>query len=140
VLNKQILEDDLLQKTERTSHEKTLNNEQRQRLSFLLVEGRNQRQIAESLNVYQSTINRELKQHCQKRADKPIKAQFCCDAKRPAKQKRTVLTPKRNKEIPFPLEKHWSPEQIAGRMTLEGKKDSFLQCLPNGERGSRVGR
>jgi IS30 family transposase len=101
-----------------------LSNEQRQKLSFLLGEGRNQRQIGESLNVHQSTISRELKRHRQRGVYNPINAQFCCDAKRTAKRKRTVLTPKRKKEIRFLLAKHWSPEQIAGRMTLEGKKIS----------------
>jgi IS30 family transposase len=79
-----------------------LSNEQRQKLSFLLVEGRNQRQMAESLNVHQSTVSRELKRHRQKGGYNPTKAQLCCDAKRTAKRKRTVLTPKRKKRDPIP--------------------------------------
>jgi IS30 family transposase len=48
-----------------------LSNEQRQKLSFFLGEGRNQRQIAESLNVHQSTVSRELKRHRQRGVYQP---------------------------------------------------------------------
>ena len=99
-------------------------NEQRQKLSFLFEEGRTQKQMAKKLGVHQSTISRELKRHCRKGVYNPMKAQLCCDANLTAKRKRTVLTTKRKKKIRSLLGKHWSPEQIAGRMTLQGEKIS----------------
>jgi IS30 family transposase len=83
-----------------------LSNEQRQKLSILLGKGRNQRQIAENLNVHQSTISRELKRHQQKGIYNPIEAQASCDAKRTAKRKKKVLIPEGKKKIELRVTKH----------------------------------
>jgi transposase, IS30 family len=81
-------------------------------------------QIAREIGFHKSTVSREIKQRSTPRGYVAWSAQLNYEAKRKrCKQKKKLNQPKTQKYVVSKLQLGWSPEQIAGRMKLEGRKD-----------------
>ena len=97
-----------------------LTPEKRYMLSALKQEGCSMRKIGEHIGVHYSTISRELCRNHSTRGYRPATAQRKAMSRRQQARKPEKLTPEVKHLLSSYLKKHWSPEQIAGRLKLEG--------------------
>ena len=111
---------------------KHLTYEQRCNISILYNEGYTQAKIANKLNVSQSTISRELSRNSKKGYYNCNVAQnyyqdkiFYCRAKR------YKIRGKVKRIIDKMIKKHFSPEQISGRLAYEGFFDISFKSIYN---------
>ena len=78
--------------------------------------------IAQSLNRHESTIRRELKRNTGLRGYRPQQAQRHYEQRLLNKPKAIVLDEAMKQVLRERLLQQWSPEQIQGRLKLEGKR------------------
>jgi len=106
------------------SHYKHLTLESRERIMFFLARGYSLTAIAKELGCHKSTISREVRRNKQGSEYLPIKAQK-------QYERRRILCRPRKRLFQVELFEHvrdkflnhqWSPEQIVGRMALEGSR------------------
>ena len=119
-----------------------LSYEDRVKIEVLKKEGRSVRYIAKILNRSPNTISRELKLNKVKDEYVPKKAEHKKYLKRYS-SKRDSMKVVKDKAIQdyvhLKLSENWSPERIAGRLSLEGRKIStkavykyvHSRCLEN---------
>ncbi len=100
---------------------KQLTYEQRYQIEALLKEGMSQRRIASNIGVHPSTISRELKRN---RLDSgeylASSAAISARLRYQYKSKNRKLTKRHIGYIREHLQEGWSPEQISGRMAIDG--------------------
>ncbi|MDD5226765.1 MAG: IS30 family transposase [Candidatus Omnitrophica bacterium] len=77
--------------------------------------------IARKLRVDKSTISRELRRNCGERGYRPKQAQRKSDERWRNAAKAIKMTPKLERYVASRIRLDWSPEQICGRLKLEGK-------------------
>ena len=94
--------------------------EQRYQISALLKLGFNKSAIARELEVDKSTIGRELRRNVSKRGYRPKFAERQALFRRGNKVKPCILD-ETWREVEIQIKEQWSPEQICGRLALEGK-------------------
>lgn len=94
--------------------------EKRYTLYVLRQEGYTLRSIAERLEVHVSTISRELKRNLSGSGYRPLAAHRRAMERRRLPRKPIKLTPKARHLVCSLLMKHWSPEQVAGKLRLDG--------------------
>ena len=99
---------------------KQLTREKRYILNALKQEGCKQSRIAEHLKVAPSTVSRELRRNRSKRGYRPAAAHRLAMGRKRLPRKPEKLTPEVKHLLSSYLKKHWSPEQIAGRLKLQG--------------------
>ena len=87
--------------------------------------------IATELNLHRSTIYRELKRNSSSRGYNPDKAQKNYSSKFKSCRRKEVISKELKLQIQEYLIKGWSPEQVAGRMKLEGVIFPCTQTLYN---------
>ena len=97
---------------------KQLTREQRYQIYALKKEHHNQLEMAHNLGVDKSTISRELKRNQGRRGYRPKQADELAQQR---KQRRVTsrITDAQWQQVEKLLGQDWSPEQIAGRLTLE---------------------
>ena len=100
---------------------KQLTLEQRYQISPLLKLGYSQTAIATELGVHKSTIGRELRRNLSKRGYRPKYADRIAVSRRQEKVKPRI-SKQTWAEIEADLEQLWSPQQISGRSSLDGKQ------------------
>jgi transposase, IS30 family len=97
-----------------------LTREQRYQIYALKKEGHSTAAIARNLGVHKSTISRELKRNRGARGYRPKQADELAQERK--KQRVTPrITAARWRRVERLLCRDWSPEQIAGRLALEGQ-------------------
>ena len=96
---------------------------QRYTLAALKQEGLCLRRIGEHLGVHYSTVSRELRRNRVGSEYDPAEANRMAQVRRHKPRKPEKLTPEAEAIIDDRLKKHWSPEQISGRLKLEGTLD-----------------
>src|SRR5215204_1146188 len=102
-------------------HYNHLARDQRCQIYTLNTMGMSQRQIALQLNIEQSTISRELKRNRGGKGYRFQQADLLAIERRYAASSRpTCMTPDNIKIIEAKLREEWSPDQISGRLKLEG--------------------
>lgn len=95
-----------------------LTREQRYQISALLKEQHTQQQIAHNLGVHPGTISREVRRNRGQRGYRPKQADET--AQRRKQQRVTArIQPETWAQVEALVRQEWSPEQIAGRLTLE---------------------
>ena len=99
---------------------KQLTREKRYILNALKQEGCKQSRIAEHLEVAPSTVSREVKRNRSKWGYRPAAAHRLAMGRKRLPRKPKKLTSEVKHLLSSYLKKHWSPEQIAGRLKLEG--------------------
>lgn len=101
---------------------KQLTYEQRCQISALKKSGMKQQQIADIINVDQSTISRELRRNIGQRGYRHKQAQQMSDDRRLTATKALKMTPDMIKLIESKLREKLSPEQISGWLLAEKKE------------------
>jgi len=101
-------------------HYTHLTSEERYTIWTLRKLGLSIRAVASALGRSPSTISRELRRNVSKRGYRARKAHELGCARRQICRKPTKLTPEVKLKIVSRLFARWSPEQIAGRLRLEG--------------------
>lgn len=91
------------------------------RISALLKLGFNKTAIARELGVHKSSIGRELKRNLSKRGYRPKFAEKQTFFRRKNKVKPRILE-ETWATVDAKIKEQWSPEQIGGRLALEGKQ------------------
>ena len=99
---------------------KQLTLEQRYQISALLKAGQSQVEIARIIGRHKSTLSRELKRNRSRRGYRPQFAHGRARERIEGKAK-TRITAETWQEVEEKINQQWSPEQIAGRLALEGK-------------------
>jgi len=94
--------------------------EKRYAIYVLLQERKSHRQIARQLGVHHSTVSREIKRNTRVRAYRHGVAERLARERRRKVRCPTKLTSENIVLIGNYLRRHWSPEQVAGRLKLEG--------------------
>jgi len=102
--------------------------EQRYQISALLKLGFNKSAIAEELGVHKSTVGRELKRNLSKHSYRAKFAQKQALFRRRNKVKAQIADETWT-AVETRIKEQWSPEQISGRLTLEGKKTVSHQWI-----------
>jgi transposase, IS30 family len=97
---------------------KQLTHEQRYQIKALLQTGHKKAEIARTLSVHKSTINREISRNSGHRGYRPKQAHQKAIAHRQGKS-RTRITPTHWSLVDEKLREDWSPEQISGRLKEE---------------------
>jgi len=98
----------------------TLN--QRYQIYALLKAKRSKTEIADIIKVHKSTITRELQRNVSKRGYRPLCANTKAQKRRGGKAKKRISDDTwREVEEKIELDQ-WSPEQISGRRSIEGKQ------------------
>ncbi len=98
-----------------------LTQNQRCQISILRKSDFSITHIAQKLNLHKSSVSRELKRNCKSESYNPEEAQKRSSSRRSkASQKVTKMSPYMALLIVDGLLKFWSPEQISGRLKLEG--------------------
>lgn len=99
---------------------KQLTHEQRYSIYVLRQAEMSGRDIATMINVHHSTVYRELKRNTRigYKVYRHGSAQRLAQRRRRRARRPTVLTPEVKMLITDKLKKHWSPEQISGRLKL----------------------
>jgi IS30 family transposase len=98
-----------------------LTREQRCQIAILKATGFTQNQIAEKLAVSASSISRELKRNQSKSSYEFHEADVAAQTRRwKASTRPRKMTTEIIEKIERYLKEDWSPEQISGRLTLEG--------------------
>lgn len=95
-------------------HYQQLTYEQRCQIYALKKRGDSQREIAKSIGVSQSTVNRELMRNAGARGYRYKQAQEKASLRRKEASKATKMTPEMVDIIESKLRLEWSPEQISG--------------------------
>ena len=105
------------------SHYKHLTIGERESILRMLVEGKQNREIAQALGRSPSTISRELRRNCRRREDySPIQAERTYRERRKKSGRQRIFTASpeaKDKVRNLFLTFHWSPEQIANRLRME---------------------
>jgi len=96
-----------------------LTPEKRYMLYALKQEGCSMRKIGEHIGVHYSTVSRELRRNRSKMGYRPAAHRLAMNRRQQAR-KPEKLTSEVKHLLSSYLKKHWSPEQIAGRLKLEG--------------------
>ena len=99
---------------------KQLTREQRYILYALKQEGFSLRRIASCIEVDVATVSRELQRNVSKRGYRPDAAHRQAMVRKRLPRKPEKLTPEVKHLLSSYLKKHWSPEQIAGRLKFKG--------------------
>lgn len=99
---------------------KQLTREQRYQIYALMKEGHNHTAIARNLGVHKATIGRELARNTGGRGYRPKQADQLAQQRKQLRV-RPRITPKQWQRVEQLLRQQWSPEQIAGRFTIEGQ-------------------
>lgn len=97
-----------------------LTQEKRYAIYVLLQEEKSHRHIARQIGVHHSTVSREIKRNTRIRAYRHGVAQELASERRAKVRCPSKLTAENKLLLGAYLRKHWSPEQVAGRLKLEG--------------------
>lgn len=97
-----------------------ITQEERYQIYALKKEGLSQTAIAKNLSRDKSTISRELKRNKGLRGYRPNQAEEMAKKREALKPKSKRLNEKSISYIKEKIKLYWSPEQISGRMVLEG--------------------
>lgn len=110
--------------TESVANMKHLTSEQRYAIKILLQNNSSLSDIAQALNVHTSTISRELRRNCDNRGGQyhPDLAHRKYEKRKQNKTRKIVFTTDLKQEVKDLLQEKLSPEQISGRMKLDGKR------------------
>ena len=104
-----------------------LTAEQRGSIEAFLLEGFSQSEIARRISVDRSTINREIKKRSTPDGYKAAHAQQLSELqKSKCRQRKKMSQTARQKYVTSKLQLGWSPEQISGRLRLEGRTDLYV--------------
>ena len=98
-----------------------LTREQRYQIYALKKEGHSQTQIARNLGVHKATIGRELSRNLGGRGYRPKQADELAQARK-LQRVRARITVAQWRQVEQLLRQQWSPEQISGRLELEGHR------------------
>jgi len=99
---------------------KHLSLEERHYIELSLKEGVSQNKISEILGRCQSSITREIKRNTGKRGYRHNQANNFTIERHKNKEKAIKLTAEIKEQLAIYIKKDWSPEQIVGRLKLEG--------------------
>ena len=94
--------------------------EERYYIKERLKAGDSRSEIARSLGRSPSTVSRELKRNTGLRGYRPKQAQRLADGRHAARRRGVRLTEEVRSQVVEKLCADWSPEQISGRMRMEG--------------------
>ena len=97
-----------------------LTREQRYQIYALMRAGHDQTRIAEIVGCHKSTVSREVRRNRGRRGYRPKQAHELSEARHLAAY-RPRVTPATWALVESLLRQDWSPEQIAGRLKLEGR-------------------
>lgn len=97
-----------------------ITQEERYQIYALKKEGLSQTAIAKNLSRDKGTISRELKRNKGLRGYRPKQAQEMSENRELKKHKKRRLNRKNIAYIKEKIKLYWSPEQISGRMVLDG--------------------
>lgn len=97
-----------------------LTREQRYQIYALKKASHSRTEIAAIVGVHKSTIGRELKRNRGRRGYRPKQAQELARARR-LRAHRPRITPATWRLVESLVRQEWSPEQISGRLKLEGR-------------------
>jgi IS30 family transposase len=97
-----------------------LTQEQRYQIHAFKQAGDNQTQIATKLGVHKSAVSRELKRNSGYRNYRPAQAQRFAQERQQAKR-RPQIRSQTWQQVEALLRQQWSPEQISGRLQVEGQ-------------------
>ena len=97
-----------------------LTREKRYAIYMLIQAGYSHRRIAKVMFVHHSTVSREIKRNTRVCAYRHGVAEDLARARRKKSRRPTKLTSENQLLIGACLRKHWSPEQVSGRLKLEG--------------------
>ena len=95
-----------------------LTQEQRYQIYALMKAGFNQTQIAAEIGVHKATISRERRRNRGQRGYRPQQAQELAVVRQQLRAKPRIA-PETWQQVERLLVQQWSPEQIAGRLSLE---------------------
>ncbi len=97
-----------------------LTQEQRYQIYALMKAGFNRTQIAAEISVHKSTVSREVRRNRGQRGYRPKQAHELASTRQ---QQRVAprIEPQTWQQIEMLLSQEWSPEQISGRLVLEGQ-------------------
>jgi IS30 family transposase len=98
-----------------------LTREQRYQIYALMKAGHDQTRIATLLGCHKSTISREVRRNRGQRSYRPHQAHELAQARHLAAS-RPRITPATWSLVESWLQQQWSPEQITGRLKLEGRE------------------
>jgi len=99
---------------------KHISLEERHYIEFSMKNGISQKEIAKTLKRDQSTISREVRRNTGKRGYRHKQANDFASMRHTEKVKAVKLTAEIKTLLSEYIEGDWSPEQIAGRLKLEG--------------------
>jgi transposase, IS30 family len=100
---------------------------QRGAIEALIRQGLNRSRIAEKVGVHRSTMSREINERSSPEGYRAGFAQEHYERERAkCKQEKKMNQPKRQAYVTSKLQEGWSPEQIAGRIRLEGRTDLYV--------------
>jgi IS30 family transposase len=102
------------------SHYKQLTCKQRYQIYVLLQVQQTQNEIAKMVGIHTSTVSRELRRNRGRRGYRPKQAHRLALSRRNKTKK--SITEDTWKQIEGLIRIEWSPEQISGRMTLQGDR------------------
>ena len=94
--------------------------EERYYIRARLKAGDSRSEVARSLGRSRSTVSRELKRNSGLRGYRPKQAQRLADARHAARLRGVRLTEDVKSQVIAKLRGDWSPEQISGRLRMEG--------------------
>lgn len=97
-----------------------ITQEERYQIYALKKEGLSQTAIAKNLSRDKGTISRELKRNKGLKGYRPKQAERMAKDREKRKPKRKRLNEKNTGYIKEKIKQYWSPEQISGRMVLDG--------------------
>jgi IS30 family transposase len=97
-----------------------LTQEQRYQIYALMKAGFNQTEIATEVGVHKATISREQARNRGQRGYRPKQAQELAGARQQLRAKLRI-TPETWQQVEQLIGQQWSPEQIRGRLKLEGQ-------------------
>jgi len=97
-----------------------LTQEQRYQIYALMKAGFNRTQIAAEISVHKSSVSREVRRNRGQRGYRPKQAHELASTRQ---QQRVAprIEPQTWQQIEMLLSQEWSPEQISGRLVLEGQ-------------------
>lgn len=104
-----------------------LNETQRKVLANMHRDGKTQSDIAKAIGVSQSTISRELKRNASEKSGKyyyTAAHTYAMERREWTVNNKAFPLRVRNKVFAL-IKEHWSPEQISGRLAIEGLSISF---------------
>ena len=99
-----------------------LTEEQRYQIYEGLIEKQSHRTIAKQIGKHHGSVSREVARNVGLKGYRPRQAHISATQRKDEKPKHIKLTPKVQTIIRNHIGKEWSPEQIQGRLQLEGKE------------------